>query len=58
VAQAALDANRQARADGLRSALSVLALLSFVGLFVARRVPDQPAQAGLDAAAPPAPEGR
>jgi EmrB/QacA subfamily drug resistance transporter len=52
VAQAALDANRQARVDGLRSALSVLALLALVGLFVARRVPDQPAQPSVAASLP------
>jgi MFS family permease len=52
VSQAALDANRQARVDGLRSALSVLALLAFGGLFVARRVPDQPAQSSLEASLP------
>ena len=44
--QAALDANRQARVDGLRSALSVLAL---VGLFAARRIPDQPTRAVIGA---------
>jgi EmrB/QacA subfamily drug resistance transporter len=43
VAQAALEVNRQARVDGLRSALVVLALIALVGLFVARRVPDRPA---------------
>jgi hypothetical protein len=52
VAQAALDANRQARVDGLRSALSVLALLALVGLFVARRVPDLPAQSSVEASLP------
>ena len=57
VAQAALDVNRQARVDGLRSALSVLALLALVGLFVARRVPDQPPQPSLSAV-PRATEGR
>ena len=36
VTQAALDANRQARVDGLRSALAVLALIALLGLFVAR----------------------
>jgi predicted MFS family arabinose efflux permease len=52
VAQAALDANRQARVDGLRSALSVLALLALVGLFVARRVPSLPAQSSVEASLP------
>jgi hypothetical protein len=50
VAQAALDINRQARVDGLRSALAVLALIALVGLFVARRVPDHPQLAAADAA--------
>jgi MFS family permease len=44
VSQAALDANRQARVDGLRSALVVLALIALAGLFVARRVPDRQAR--------------
>jgi hypothetical protein len=55
VAQAALDANRQARVDGLRSALSVLAVLAvlaLVGLFAARRVPDQPAQSSMERRSP------
>jgi MFS family permease len=50
VTQAALDINRQARVDGLRSALAVLALIALVGLFVARRVPDHPQLAAADAA--------
>ena len=50
VTQAALDINRQARVDGLRSALSVLALIALLGLFVARRVPDHPQLAAADAA--------
>ncbi len=48
--QAALDINRQARVDGLRSALAVLALIALVGLFVARRVPDHPQLAAADSA--------
>lgn len=48
--QAALEVNRQARVDGLRSALTVLALIALVGLFVARRVPDRPPGAVLGAA--------
>ena len=43
--EAALDANRQARVDGFRSALAVLALIALLGLFVARRIPDQPPRA-------------
>jgi MFS family permease len=50
VTQAALDINRQARVDGLRSALAVLALIALIGLFVARRVPDHPQLAAADAA--------
>jgi MFS family permease len=50
VTQAALEVNRQARVDGLRSALTVLALIALVGLFVARRVPDRPPGAVLGAA--------
>jgi EmrB/QacA subfamily drug resistance transporter len=50
VTQAALEINRQARVDGLRSALTVLALIALVGLFVARRVPDRPPGAVLRAA--------
>lgn len=42
VTHAVLDVNQQARVDGLRSALAVLALIALVGLFVARRVPDRP----------------
>jgi len=50
VTQAALDINRQARVDGLRSALAVLALIALLGLFVARRVPDHPQLAAAEAA--------
>jgi hypothetical protein len=50
VTRAALDINRQARVDGLRSALVVLALIALVGLFVARRVPDHPQLAAAGAA--------
>ena len=50
VTQAALDINRQARVDGLRSALAVLALIALIGLFVARRVPDHPQLAAADGA--------
>ena len=57
VTQAALDANRQARVDGLRTALSVLALIALVGLFVARRVPDLPTRA-VTGATPAGTDGR
>jgi MFS family permease len=39
VAAEALEANDQARVDGLRSALSVLALIAVSGLFFARAIP-------------------
>jgi len=42
VAAAALEANDQARVDGLRTALAVLALVTFPGLFVARAIPKTP----------------
>jgi anti-sigma-K factor RskA len=38
---AALEANRQARLDGLRAALVVLALVAVLALFAARRIPTQ-----------------
>jgi hypothetical protein len=42
---AALDVYRDARIDGLRSALAILALLSIVALFLAQRIPTrQPGQ--------------
>jgi MFS family permease len=50
VTQAALEINSQARVDGLRSALAVLALIALAGLFVARRVPDHAQPAVADAA--------
>jgi MFS family permease len=39
--EAALDAYRDARIDGLRSALAILALLSIVALFPAQRIPNR-----------------
>jgi hypothetical protein len=39
VAAEAIEANDQARVDGLRSALSVLALIALSGLFLARAIP-------------------
>ena len=45
VASAALEANDQARVDGLRSALSVLALIALSGLFFARAIPNSPKSA-------------
>ncbi|WP_281375901.1 MFS transporter [Pseudonocardia pini] len=52
VSQAALDANRQARVDGLRSALTVLSLVALLGVVVARRVPDQPPRSAAEAPDP------
>ena len=40
-----IEANDQARVDGLRSALSVLALIALSGLFFARAVPKTPKSA-------------
>lgn len=42
VAGAAIEVNRDARVEGLQSALTVLALFAVVGLFAARRIPDRP----------------
>lgn len=57
VTAAALEVNRQARVDGLRSALVVLAMIALVGLFVARRVPDRQARSATGAAPPGADAG-
>ena len=40
---AALDAYQDARIDGLRTALAILALLALVALFLAQRIPTDPA---------------
>ncbi|MCW2640767.1 MAG: major facilitator superfamily protein, partial [Dactylosporangium sp.] len=59
VAEAAVEVNQQARVDGLRSALTVLAMIALLGLFVARRVPDRPQRSAAAEAARPSPtEGR
>jgi hypothetical protein len=51
VATAALEANQQARLDGLRAALVVLALAALLALFAARRIPTaQPGSAPLPSA--------
>ena len=42
VAAEAIEANDQARVDGLRSALSVLALIALSGLYFARAIPKTP----------------
>ena len=39
VTQAVLDENEQARLDGLRTALAVLALVALIGLFFSTRIP-------------------
>jgi MFS family permease len=45
--RAVLDTNEQARVDGLRSALALLALIAVAALFFTRRIPDrQPASSG------------
>ena len=50
---AVLEANQQARLDGLRSALVVLALVALVALFSARRIPTtQPGSDPLPSAEP------
>ncbi|MFC9287420.1 MFS transporter [Streptomyces sp. NPDC057052] len=47
VAEAALDANEEARIDGLRAALAILALTALLALFFTSRIPDtQPRSAG------------
>jgi MFS family permease len=52
-ATAALEANQQARLDGLRAALVVLAVIALVALFSARRIPTtQPGSAPLPSAEP------
>jgi MFS family permease len=52
VTRAALDANRQARVDGLDAALAVLALITLLALFFTTRIPKTPV-----AAAPAQAEG-
>jgi MFS family permease len=40
-AQAVLDVNEQARVDGLRSALALLAIIGMIGLFFTKRIPER-----------------
>src|SRR3954467_13497874 len=40
--QAIVDANAQARLDGLKAALSILALMALIALFYAQRIPNTP----------------
>jgi EmrB/QacA subfamily drug resistance transporter len=49
VTQAALDANAQARIDGLHAALAVLAVLTVVALFFTTRIPKTPVAAAASA---------
>ncbi len=42
VAAAAIEVNTQARLDGLRAALTVLALITLIGVIPARRIPRRP----------------
>jgi len=52
--QAVLDANEQARLDGLRSALALLALFAVVALFFTKRIPTtQPGGVAAAAEGPP-----
>jgi hypothetical protein len=51
-AQAIVDENEQARLDGLKAALSILAVLSLVGLFASRRIPAARIEAAPAAAGP------
>ncbi len=39
---ATLDANRDARLDGLRAALAILAVMVTLALFAAQRIPSRP----------------
>jgi hypothetical protein len=47
-ADAIVTENASARIDGLRSSLSVLALLALIALFTARRIPAQQPTASAD----------
>jgi hypothetical protein len=51
-AQAIVDENEQARLDGLKAALSILAVLSLLGLFASRRIPAGRIEAAPTAGAP------
>jgi hypothetical protein len=48
--QAIVDENEQARLDGLKAALSILAAISLLGLFSSRRMPSRQPQASAAAA--------
>ncbi len=51
-AQAVLDVNEQARLDGLRAALALLAIFGVVGLFFTRRIPKHQPGAAVTVADP------
>jgi hypothetical protein len=51
---AAISAYQDARIDGLRAALAILALLAIVALFYAQRIPEEPPGASERAADQPA----
>jgi hypothetical protein len=57
-ADAALDAYAEARIDGLRSALAILALLAVVALFLTQSIPRTQASAGRAPTAVDAVPGR
>jgi hypothetical protein len=52
VTQAVVETNEQARVDGLRSALALLAIIGTVGLLFTRRIPTEQPGAGSTAADP------
>jgi hypothetical protein len=54
-ADAIVTENASARIDGLRSALSVLALLAMIALFTSRRIPTQQPSASAGSSPPPEP---
>ncbi|GAY10037.1 multidrug transporter, MFS superfamily [Pseudonocardia sp. N23] len=56
VTRAVLEANRQARVDGLRTALAVLSLIALLGVVVARRVPERPPRSTVGTSPPVAEE--
>jgi hypothetical protein len=52
--EAILDENEQARVDGLRSALALLAIIAVIALFFTRRIPSsQPGAAATSGTSPP-----